>query len=147
MCDYSLAQVSNRLAVNGDHLVVHRFPTGTIGLRFYRRRLRELLFPPTVTAVCIPPGARLLLQNVPTRLQQTLGVTSTEEVTFIQRGLEANTHRDGVRFANGHEVLLQELEAGQGATVLSLDCEQMPVRSISSTSLTKTAESLVMSQR
>jgi len=123
MCDYSLAQVSNRLAVTGDHLLVHRFPTGTIGLRSCRRRLREVFFPSTVTAVCIPPGARLLLQEIPTRLQRQLGVTSAEKVTFIQRALEANAHRDGVRFVNGREVLLQQLDAGQHATVLSLGCE------------------------
>jgi len=76
-----------------------------------------------VTAVCIPPGARILLHEIPTHLQHQLGVSSSEEVTFIQRGLEASTHRDGVRFTNGCEVLLQQLEVGQRVTVLSLDCE------------------------
>jgi hypothetical protein len=28
MCDYSLAGVPNRLAVEGEELVVHRFPNG-----------------------------------------------------------------------------------------------------------------------
>jgi hypothetical protein len=32
MCDYSLAGVPNRLAVEGEELVVHRFPTGALGL-------------------------------------------------------------------------------------------------------------------
>jgi hypothetical protein len=32
MCDYSLAGVPNRLAVEGEQLVVHRFPTGSVGL-------------------------------------------------------------------------------------------------------------------
>ena len=123
MCDYSLAQISNRLAVTGDHLSVHRFPSGSIGLRSYRRRLREFLFPSMVTAVCIPPGAHILLQEIPARLQPHLGVSSSEEVIFIQRGLEANVHRDGVRFTNGCEVLLQQLEVGQRVRVLSLDCE------------------------
>jgi hypothetical protein len=123
MCDYSLAQISNRLAVTGDQLSVHRFPSGSIGLRTCHRRLREFLFPSMVTAVCIPPGARILLEAIPAHLQHQLGVSSSEEVTFIQRGLEANVHRDGVRFSNGCEVLLQQLEVGQPVTVLSMDCE------------------------
>ena len=123
MCDYSLAQISNRLAVTGDHLLVHRFPSGSMGLRSDRRRLREFLFPSMVTAVCIPPGARILLQGIPAHLRHQLGVSSSEEVTFIQRGFEANAHRDGVRFTNGCEVLLQQLEVGQRVTVLNLDCE------------------------
>jgi len=32
MCDYSLHHFSNRLAVEGEQLLVHRFPTGTLGL-------------------------------------------------------------------------------------------------------------------
>ena len=32
MCDYSLAGVPNRLAMEGEELVVHRFPTGAPGL-------------------------------------------------------------------------------------------------------------------
>ena len=32
MCDYSLATLQTRLAVEGEELVVYRFPTGSIGL-------------------------------------------------------------------------------------------------------------------
>ena len=32
MCDYSLAGISNRLAVESEELVIHRFHTGSIGL-------------------------------------------------------------------------------------------------------------------
>ena len=32
MCDYSLANVPNRLAVEGEQLVLHRFSGGSIGL-------------------------------------------------------------------------------------------------------------------
>jgi hypothetical protein len=34
--------------------------------------------------------------------------------------LEAFTYRDGIRFANGREILLQRLTCGQRAEVLSL---------------------------
>ena len=120
MCDYSLAELSNRLARAGEHLVLHRFPTGSLGLKSSRRRLREILFPSSVCAVCIPPGARLLLQDIPEPVQCRYLAGSTEAVTFVQLSLEVYTHRDGVRFTNGREVLLQELEPGQRVTVLSL---------------------------
>ena|SRR5579862_2122604 len=123
MCDYSLPEVSSRLAITGEQLVTHRFLTGTIGLKSGRPRFLEILLPSKATAVCIPPGARLLLHDIPRRLQKQLGVTSSEAVNFIQQSLEANTHRDGVRFANGREILLQELDPGQRATVLHLGCE------------------------
>ena len=32
MCDYSLMAVPNRLAQEGEDLVTHRFPTGSLGL-------------------------------------------------------------------------------------------------------------------
>jgi hypothetical protein len=32
MCDYSLAGIPNRLAAEGEHLVVYRFSTGARGL-------------------------------------------------------------------------------------------------------------------
>jgi hypothetical protein len=123
MCDYSLAELSTRLAAVGEHLLVHRFATGSIGLKCSRRRLREVLFPYMTVAVCIPPGARLYLQDIPGDLQERLGIGSAETVKFIQRGFTEFTHRDGVRFANGREALLQELQAGQRVTVLSLESE------------------------
>jgi hypothetical protein len=74
-------------------------------------------------AVCVPPGARLRLNGIPARLQDQLEVSATEEVTFVQRTADAFTYRDGVRFANGREVLLQQLECGQQVTVLKLEWE------------------------
>ncbi len=49
MCDYSLMAIRNRLAVEQEDLVAHRFPTGSMGLaspsdlqrsRIRRRRSR-----------------------------------------------------------------------------------------------------------
>lgn len=122
MCDYSLAGSTNRLAETGDQLMVHRFPTGSLGLVSARRRLREVLFPSLTVAVCVPPGARLLLFEIPQRLQQRLEASSTEIVTFTQRTWEAHVHRDSVRFSNGRDVSLQDLQCGQRVTVLSLGC-------------------------
>ena len=59
MCDYSLAGVPNRLAVEGEQLVVHRFSTGSVGLASPCSSLSS-----KETAVCIPPGARLRLRDI-----------------------------------------------------------------------------------
>lgn len=124
MCDYSLAEVSNRLAAQGEQLLLHRFPTGSMGLRPARRRFREVLFPCSVTAVCIPPGATLFLQDISMCLRRELGVSAAERVTFSQLGLEEGRHRDAVRFRNGKEVLLQRLMPDQRVTVLSLEYDE-----------------------
>ena len=120
MCDYSLAYFPNRLAVEGEQLVVHRFATRTMGLAPARCGWKELLFPSRLPAVCVPPGARLRLYDIPADLQQRLGVGAVEEVMFIEQSFEAFTYRDGVLFANGREILLQQLTCGQRADVLSL---------------------------
>jgi hypothetical protein len=131
--------VPNRLAQETEDLVAHRFPTGSLGLaspaelkRVMSGRLQrsglwnaicEFFNPPKlepVAAVCIPPGARLLLQDIPVRVQQEYAVGTAEEVTFTQISAAANTHRDAVRFVSGREMRLQELREGQRVRVLDL---------------------------
>ena len=119
MCDYSLAHFPNRLAVEGEQLVVHQFDTFVLGLAPAHRGLKDNLFC-SCPAVCVPPGARLLLKDIPEHLQRRLGVTAVEEVTFVEQSLEAFTHRDAVRFANSQEILLQHLQRGQRVDVMSL---------------------------
>jgi hypothetical protein len=70
--------------------------------------------------VCVPPGARLLLRDIPHDLQQRLDVGAVEEVTFVQQSAEVFRYRDAVHFANGREILLQHLHCGQRVDVLSL---------------------------
>ena len=140
MCDYSLMAVPNRLAHEGEDLVAHRFPTGSLGLASpadlkraaepcpksrttFWRAIVEFFDPPEtrpVAAVCIPPGARLVLQDIPIRLQEELGVGPVEEVTFTELTAAAHSYRDAVRFANGRELRLQELREGQRVRVLDL---------------------------
>lgn len=140
MCDYSLMAVPNRLAQEGEELVAHKFPTGSLGLaspndlkriqevppsakRTFWMALKEFFNPPKVEpvpAVCIPPGARLRLADIPARLQHELRVKPVEDVTFTQISAAVNSYRDAVRFANGREVRLQELREGQRVTVLDL---------------------------
>ena len=119
MCDYSLAGVRNRLAVEGEQLVVRRFSTGALGLASPTTRWAWLGFV-NECAVCVPPGARFLLRDIPQDLRRQFGVRATEEVTFVQLSAEAYQYRDAVRFRNGREVLLQWLRCGQHVDVLSL---------------------------
>jgi hypothetical protein len=120
MCDYSLAGIPNRLAVEGEELVVHRFSMGTLGLASPNTPLSWLWSGKATPAVCVPPGARLLLRDIPKGLQQEFGVLEAEEVTFVQQNAEAYMYRDAVRFQNGREILLQRLKCGQHVDVLDL---------------------------
>jgi hypothetical protein len=140
MCDYSLMNVPNRLAQEGEELVAHRFPTGSLGLaspcdlrriseapapakRNFWNAVKDFFNPPKaepVPAVCIPPGARLRLGDIPARLQHEFNIGPVEDVTFTQITAAVNSYRDAVRFQNGREVRLQELREGQRVTVLDL---------------------------
>ena len=130
MCDYSLAGLRTRLAVEGEELVVYRFPTGSLGLtspaelEAHSKEFRgcKSRFDPREVpcAVCIPPGARFLLRDIPDHLQKQLGVGAVETVVFTQVSAEAGQFRDAVRFRNGREVLLQLLNCRQKVEVLSL---------------------------
>jgi hypothetical protein len=144
MCDYSLHAFKNRLAVGGEDLVVHKFPGASKGLVSPKdlcpitkmsgknpvwSRIMNWLETQTQTqlevekgicAVCVPPGTRLILRDIPKGLQRELGVNEVEAVTFMQISAEVNTYRDAVRFANQREVLLQAFREGQRVTVLSL---------------------------
>jgi hypothetical protein len=143
MCDYSLMNFPNRLAREGEELVAHRFGGGSMGLASYsdlhpkldpaapsKRNfwlmVKEFLHPPVTNpapAVCIPPGARLALRNIPEQMQRQLEVGSSEEVVFTQITAATHTYRDAVRFSNGQQVLLQRLKEGQRVRVLALGSE------------------------
>jgi len=132
--------VPNRLAQEGEELVAHRFPTGSLGLaspcdlkradqpcqpahKNFWMMVKEFFNPPKadpVAAVCIPPGARLRLEDIPARLQNQLGIGPVEDVTFTQISAAVNSYRDAVRFANGCEVRLQELREGQRVRIIDL---------------------------
>ena len=121
MCDYSLFQFPNRLAVKGEELRIHRFPCGSLGLATARRSLKGILLPASTCAVCVPPGARLLVHDISATLQRRLGVGPVEIATFVQQTADVFTYRDTVRFSNGLDILLQSLEPGQSVRVLSVD--------------------------
>ena len=156
MCDYSLHAFPNRLAKEGEELVIHRFGGGSLGLaspsdicpvvkarqdssqprRLWSWQNIKTWFesshnlPRRPPAVCIPPGASLVVKDIPRGLQRELSVGETEEVTFVQTSANVNTYRDAVRFSNGRQILLQALREGQRVVVVSLDLaenEQAPI--------------------
>ena len=148
MCDYSLCGIPNRLAIEGEELVVHRFRTGSLGLASpadlqMRERLRGAALgttfwqrlksglksyltesdpSATAPAVCIPPGARLVVMGIPGELQRLCGVSQEEDAVFTQISAEVNRYRDAVRFRNGCQIRLQDLREGLHVRVLSLSC-------------------------
>jgi hypothetical protein len=65
--------------------------------------------PDCTTAICMPAGTRLRLDGLDKRLQRALRVGATEKVVMIRLPFRNHTHRDGVRFTNGREVMLQDL--------------------------------------
>jgi hypothetical protein len=114
MCDYSLEMYRSRPALVGEQYVLHRFRTGTSGF----------VEPADCsTAVCMPSGARLRLEGFSERVQHAFSLGRTAEVAMIRLPDRGSMHRDGVRFADGREVLLQSLNVGLSAVLLPRDLE------------------------
>lgn len=146
MCDYSLHGIPNRLATEGEELIVHRFATGTIGLcaaadlgtanrlqprpaSFWGWVRRFFEGPPSaaVPAVCIPPGADLILKDIPRDLQRQWGVGPEQRVRFTQLTAAPHMHRDALRLPSGQEVVLQRVREDLRVQVLSLGGDYDPV--------------------
>jgi hypothetical protein len=140
MCDYSLYTIPNRLAQEGEELVLHRFQSGTLGFascadlacaqqaqqakpRTFWSRAREFFrtgSAPAIPAVCVAPGARLLLQNLPQHVQTSWQIGPSEVAVLTEMSERTYTFRDALLFSNGQRVLLQELPEGIRALVLTL---------------------------
>jgi hypothetical protein len=142
MCDYSLYTVKNRLACESDDLVLHRFDTGSLGFCAAAELQQEMdrsglargwssflrwVFPRRqcgMTAVCIPPGARLLISEMPKNAQAGLELLELETVEFTQLSERSYAYRDALRLPDGETVLLQKLPEGLRTTVLALAPEE-----------------------
>jgi len=133
MCDYSLKNLLQKPAQEGDDLATYRFSTGAIGFTYSldaslaRRRnpLAEILIcfgrpRKEVYVVCIPPGAILQLIGIPKKQQILWNVSATEEVILTQLPGGDETDRDAVKFRNGRIISLQDFPSGQQASVLDL---------------------------
>jgi hypothetical protein len=150
MCDYSLYEFPNRLAREGEELVTYRFPSGSIGLvsqvelqnapskvgaqdepsgsgywaaaanHFDLLQSADRVNGASACAICVPPGARLILKDISPQMQKDLDLRPEEDGKFIETSLHLYRHRDAVEFANGATVSLQDLPEGQRIEVLSL---------------------------
>src|ERR1041385_1789277 len=137
MCDYSLMMVPNRVAVEGEELVAHKFQSGTTGFvsgpdfSIWNAERRSKSIWQRLTAcfastaepapvVCIPPGARLRVEAAPESLDGISHSGSSELATFTQLSVEANQHRDALCFDDGAIVRLATLAEGQRVKVLRL---------------------------
>ena len=142
MCDYSLCGIPNRLAVEGEQLVVQRFSTGSMGLasvadlqvheslreaaprKIFWESLKSFFEGPdqsaAVPAVCIPPGAQLIVTDIPAGLRRNYHLSPEEAAVFTQTSAEVQSYRDAIRFQNRFEVHLQDLREGMRVRVLSL---------------------------
>jgi len=145
MCDYSLYGIENRLAEEGEVLVVHRFYTGSKGLTSpeYLKATPQpkglmaamkgmFAAQPKACAVCIPDGAQLLLHSIMPALRHAHGLSETEVVTFRQLSENAGAYRDAMEFRNGVKVHLQELNEGLQIEVLALSSEKAGVQEVHS---------------
>jgi hypothetical protein len=149
MCDYSLYEFPNRLAREGEELVTYRFPTGSMGLvspvelenaqskasaqdkpsgsgrwaaamnHFDLLQCRPS-DQPSVCAICVPPGASLILKDISPLMQRDLGLGPQEGGKFIETSIEVLRHRDAIQLTNGRVIPLQSLCDGQRIKVLSL---------------------------
>jgi len=140
MCDYSLHGIKNRLAEEGEALVIHRFYSGSKGLTS-REYLKPAQQPKGLKAalkrmfavqseecaVCIPDGAKLMLRGISAVLQQVHGLSAIEAVTFRQLSADPATYRDAIEFKNGVKLRLQDLEEGQTVDILALSPEEAVV--------------------
>ena len=142
MCDYSLYTVKNRLACESDDLVLHRFNTGSLGFCAVAELQQEndrsplsrgwssflhWLFPRKqcgITAVCIPPGARLLVSEVPATARPFWGALELKTVDFTQLSERSYAYRDALRLPDGETVLLQKLPEGLRAKVMAMAPEE-----------------------
>ena len=153
MCDYSLFEHPNRLAVEGEDLVTHRFPSRSLGLvssvDLNRRRtdtgtptagrksiwagFKQLFSEPfsepaTPVAVCVPHSAKLMLYDIPVPVRECYRIGGTEEVMFVQTTASANVHRDAIRFKDGQQFVLQLLPEGLHIRVVSLEAHSDEAR-------------------
>jgi hypothetical protein len=103
MCDYSLEMYRSRPAQLGEKYETHQFQSRSIGF---------IAPGDPSTAVCMAYDMKLRLEGIPERVQRAKSVSANEDVTFTR--LEKSLHHDGVRFANGAEVTLQDLGPGVG---------------------------------
>jgi len=131
MCDYSLMAIPNRLAEEGESLVAHRFPTGSVGFASPEDLCKTVQWqgarPLGFSAQNKLGSGGLRPTRCPLDVARYSGTSAARSRSGCGRGSHlypacptAYTYRDAIRFANGQEILLQELGEGQQVKVLDL---------------------------
>ena len=82
--------------------------------------MKVLRTAPTLLRSAYPPGAQLLIRNIPEDLQRQWRIQDEETVLFVEISAAENTYRDAVQFRHGRVVMLQSLREGLPVQVLSL---------------------------
>lgn len=101
MCDYSLEMYGSRPAREGEFYATTRFPSGSIGFAAAGD---------AKTVVCMQCDTPVVLTDIPPDLQKRFNVGERAQATFAQA--ENGAYRDGLLFASGQFVSLQELRPG-----------------------------------
>lgn len=115
MCDYSLEMYSSRPAREGERYVTTRFPSGSMGLADPGQ---------PGTAVCMACDARLAITGLPAELAARHGFAESEVATFVR--LDSGVYRDGLRFANGVELSLQQIPVGVSMELVPVEPVKLP---------------------
>src|SRR4029079_10435696 len=113
VCYYSLEVYQSRPAAVGEKLTLGRFASGSMG--FASGTVCD-------TPLCIPAESKLLLEGIGESTQKEHGVGAVEEVVLTR--LEGGLYKDAVRFSNGTVVLLQRLDVGLNAVVMTYGAER-----------------------
>ena len=146
MFDCLALSFRNRLAQTGELLVTYRFENGTIGFAsadevdaleanvdrknpgfwsvvgglFPKQENR----PAPVTIVCIPPGSRLVVSQLPAGSTQSALFTPLDEMTFIELETSQQRYRGAFRLRSGGILLLQCVEEGVCFRVISTELRE-----------------------
>lgn len=140
MCDYSLMMFPSRLAAEGEHLIAHRFGSGSTGLvslpdftRWHTRpragfwqRCKECFLAKSDPApvVCVPPGTKLRVQAIPQMLRDRYDLGFCADAIFTQVSADVNFHRDALRFGNGATVMLQSIPEGLTMKIVDMSSSE-----------------------
>jgi len=108
MCDYSIEAYQSRPAEVGEKLTLERFASGSMG--FTSGSKCDL-------AVCVPADAKLRLEGIGETAQKAYNIGAIEDVVMTR--LATGLYKDAVRFSNGTEILLQQLNCGLTAVVVA----------------------------
>jgi hypothetical protein len=129
MCDYSLEMYGSRPAREGERYVTTRFPSGSMGLAAPGQ---------PGTAVCMACDTKLAISDIPAELAARHGFAEREEATFIR--LDSGVYRDGLRFANGIELSLQQLPVGVSMELVPVKPVKLPFAEVAEETKTKVGE-------